>query len=348
MKNYIKKLTLCVAALAATVPMFSASRAARLFTRALRPALPVGMAHCATGPFIAPSIQHAFKLPVFNALTVQPACDAEIASKLAGYVEKTFARQEVAKAFVPALLPDVSKALVPAVSKTQEAMVTGVASVVARDIVTPVVVAGGCSPKFDLVPVQTAKTTYSAVSELFIRCKQNATGKNAAIAAATVATIAVIAGTAYYIWSKPAANIATTIVGIPAVKPVVPDIENFVDQSGVSAVENPVVQTDAPVVQDSVSTFVKDDSVAQPSSYYSYVSGLCGTVWNKAKSFVVPTVKRNKKETAIATVGVAGLTGAFIHELQKQEAVKKAAQDTKKDDTTSEIEIVKDTTETPV
>ena len=204
--------------------------------------------------------------------------------------------------------------VVPVVSKAQGAMVSGVANA-AREIVTPIILSGGCSPKFDLVPVKTAKTTFSAVSELLTRCKQNTTGRDVAIAAATIATIAAIAGTAYYMWSKPAVNLATAVVGAPVAQAAVPGVENsvdqadapnFVDQADVPGVENSVDQAD-------VSASVQDASVAQPSSYYSYVSGLCGTAWNKVKSCVVTDMKktRTKEEKAVGAEVAAVNTTDF-------------------------------------
>lgn len=212
-----------------------------------------------------------------NALTVSSACDKAIAFRIANLAAQ-------------AAQPVASNALVPVVVMASKT-VAPVILTVAREIVTPLVLTGGSSTKFDLVPV---KTAYSAISEVLTRYTPNATGRNFAVAGAALAAVAGASYFAYYVWTKPAAL--------------------------VTAVETPVIEAVAPEVATSVV-----EAAAKPSTY-SYVSSLIGTAWANAKSVVVPAMQKTltKANEKKENVAVAGAIGMAICELQIKDAALKA------------------------
>ena len=363
MKNFTKKLTLLAVALSVASSILPSGRAVLAFKGFLRPiakAKPVfnfGVSRFGAQA-AKPIASHAFTFPVLNTVTVSPAYDTTVISQIAQFAAKAAARNEASKALVPGVskvasldLSLASLALRATSTKAQDTVVPVVASAAsnalafipvtaasnafapvvsraAQGIVTPLVVVGGCSPRFDLVPAQTAKNTYSAVSELLTRCKQNATGKNVAIASATIAAIACTAYFAYYMWSKPA-TLVTAAVGTPVVKITVPVVEStqstLVAPEG-AILDESVVSTNEVVAQVEQAETSIGQVAAQSNSYYSYVSGLFGAAWTKAKSLVVPAVQKTitqaneSKDNAAAAVVV----GAITRKLQRLDAEIKA------------------------
>lgn len=123
---------------------------------------------------------------VVSAVTSSAAADQAIASKIS---------QLVASASKPANSISVDAAL---------STVGCVSNVLKKAVEIPFVVAGGCSPTFDLAVIKNIPNS-SALSEWVRIFNHKATKRNVAIAAG-VAAVATAAGVVYYIYTLPAAT----------------------------------------------------------------------------------------------------------------------------------------------